>query len=279
MKTTRKDFLKTVGAGMLGAATLGTSQAFGEKSKMTEKLNLGITSYSFREFSLNEAIAMTQILGIKNMSLKSMHMPLENNLEQIKASAAKVRDAGIDLYGAGVIYMKSGDEVNKAFEYAKAADLRVIIGVPNHDLLPLVNEKVKEYDIIVAIHNHGPGDDLYPSPDDVYEKVQNFDNRMGLCLDIEHTFRIGQDPAQKARQYADRLYDVHFKDVDRVGKEGSTVECGRGVMDLPTFLETLLKIKYQGVVALEYEKDGDDPLPGTAESIGYARGVMDTLNK
>ncbi len=276
MKGTRKDFLKTIGAGLL-VTTLGTLPAFGKTSKMAEKLNFGIASYSFRKFSLEEVIVMTKRLNISNMGLKSMHMPLNSSPEQIKASAAKVRNAGINLYGAGVIYMNSEVEVDNAFDYARAADLKVIIGVPRHELLSLVNKKVKEYDIRVAIHNHGPGDDLYPSPDDVYEKIKNLDERIGLCLDIGHTFRIGQDPAKKAKQYAKRLIDIHFKDVDKAEKEGTTVECGRGAIDLPEFLKTLVSIRYQGIVALEYEKDENDPLPGAAESIGYARGVMDVL--
>ena len=277
MKGTRKDFLKTVGAGMLGAATLGTLPVFGKTSKMTEKLNFGIASYSFREFSLEDAIIMTKRLDLKHMALKSMHMPLDSSPEQIKATAGKVRAAGIDLYGAGVIYMKTEAEVNIAFAYAYAADLKVIIGVPNHDLLPLVNEKVKEYNIKVAIHNHGPGDDLYSSPDDVYEKIKDLDKRMGLCLDIGHTFRIGQDPVQMARKYANRLLDVHFKDIDKAAEDGENIECGRGVMDLPPLLQVLQEVKYEGIVALEYEKNGQDPLPGAAESIGYARGIMDVL--
>ncbi len=276
MKGTRKDFLKTIGIGMLGTM-IGALPAFGKVSKMEDILNFGMASYSLREFSLEDAIEMTKRLSIGYMSLKSMHMPLNNSPEQIKVAAAKVRNAGIHLYGAGVIYMNSEDDVNNAFNYAKAADIKVIIGVPKHDLLSLVNKKVKEYDIKVAIHNHGPGDDLYPSPDNVYEKIQNLDKRIGLCLDIGHTFRIGQDPAEKAKQYANRLIDIHFKDVDKAAKEGTTVECGRGAIDLPAFLKTLVSIRYQGIVALEYEKDGNDPLPGAAESIGYARGVMDVL--
>jgi len=153
----------------------------------------------------------------------------------------------------------------------------VIIAVPDHDLLPLVNEKVKKYNLKVAIHNHGPGDDLYSSPNDVYEKIKKLDKRIGFCLDIGHTFRIGQDPVEMARKYTNRLYDIHFKDIDKAGKDGAYVECGRGVMDLRPFLQLLQEINYQGVVSFEYEKDGEDPLPGAAESVGYAHGILDTL--
>ncbi|MCB0847902.1 MAG: sugar phosphate isomerase/epimerase, partial [Bacteroidetes bacterium] len=104
--------------------------------------------------------------------------------------------------------------------------------------------------------------------------VKNLDPRIGLCIDIGHTIRIGLDPATEIKRFADRLYDMHFKDVDKAQPEGATVEIGRGVIDIPGIVKTLKKIKYSGVVALEYEKDADDAIPGLAESVGYVRGIL-----
>lgn len=276
MKYSRKSFLKLAGAGAL-ALGVQTKVAANPPVKKTHELILGLASYTLRSFSLEETIKMTQRLGLKHIALKSMHLPLDSSESQIKSAAVKVREAGLDLYGAGVIYMKSEAEVNNAFAYAKAAGMKVIIGVPNPELLPLVERKVKETNIKVAIHNHGPGDKVYPSPDTIMDKIKNLDARIGLCIDIGHTFRIGQDPAQKAKQYADRLYDVHLKDVNLANEKGGPLEIGRGIMDIPAFLKTVQKIKYTGVVAIEYEKDGKDPMPGLAESTGYIRGVLDGM--
>ena len=173
--------------------------------------------------------------------------------------------------------MTSEAEVRQAFNYAKTAGMRVIIGVPNHDLLPLVDQMVQEYNIPVAIHNHGPGDELYPSPESVYEKIRGLDPRIGLCIDIGHTMRIGQDPTEAFERYSDRVLDIHIKDVTAATAEGTTVEIGRGVIDIPKFLKALIQRRYQGIVSLEFEKDGADPLPGSAESIGYINGVLATL--
>ena len=150
----------------------------------------------------------------------------------------------------------------------------MIIGVPNHDLLELVNKKVQQYDIGVAIHNHGPTDKVYPTPESAYEKIKNLDKRIGLCIDIGHTQRSGIDPSEPAAKYVDRLLDVHVKDVSQASAAGNTVEIGRGVIDIPKFMRTLIKINYRGIVALEYEKDSKDPLAGAAESIGYLQGVL-----
>jgi inosose dehydratase len=164
--------------------------------------------------------------------------------------------------------------VNRAFEYAEAAGMQTIIGVPEPKLLPLVNEKVEQYHIKVAIHNHGPGDKRYPTPDSAYEKVINLDKRIGICNDVGHTMRAGIDPAESMKKFANRLLDVHIKDVTEATANGRNVEVGRGVIDIPALLETLIEIEYAGVAAFEYEKDEDDPLPGLAESVGYIRGVL-----
>ena len=281
---TRRNFLKSSGlvlaTGMIPIASGSCKKEQTVSVKITRGINLplGIASYSFRKYSLDETISMSNRLGIKYLALKSMHMPLDWNPDQIKEAADKVRQAGIDLYGAGVVYMNSEEEVNQAFEYAKLAGMKVIIGVPKHELLDLTEEKIKEYNIKVAIHNHGPGDDLYPSPESVIEKIKDRDPRFGLCMDIGHTQRIGLDPAADAEKYMDRLLDVHIKDVTASTAEGETVEIGRGVIDIPSFLSVLEENKYSGIVSFEYEKDENDVLPGISESIGYVRGVMDAIS-
>ena len=274
MKLTRGQFLKTVG--LSATATLTTFSGFSTPASapLEAKFNLGLASYTLRKLNLNEVIDVCKRLRLSTIALKSMHMPLESSAEEIRSMAAKVREAGLNLYGAGVIYMKTKQEVDDAFEYASNAGLEMIVGVPNHDLLPQVNELVKQHNIKLAIHNHGPGDDLYSSPNDVYAKIKDLDKRIGFCIDIGHVVRIGEDPVPMIAKYKDRLYDMHLKDVDKAQSDGKPVEIGRGVIDIPAVIKALNKIKYQGYVALEYEKDGDNPVPGLAESIGYVRGVM-----
>lgn len=275
MNVSRKNFLRSLGlgAGTLAGATL--LPGF-HPAPTAHSLTLGLASYTLREFTLDETIAMTKRVNLTHIALKSMHMPLESAESQIKTIAQTVRDAGLNLYGVGVIYMKTAEQVDQAFAYAKMAGISVIIGVPNYDLLARAEEKVKETNIKLAIHNHGPGDDVYPGPDTIYEKIKNLDTRIGICMDIGHTRRIGQDPSAMAKKYASRLYDIHLKDVDKEGKDGVPVELGRGIIDIPGFLSTLQKIKYTGVVGLEYEKDGKDPMPGMAECVGYTHGVLDS---
>jgi len=241
------------------------------------EFELGLASYTLRELDLDDTVVTAKRLALRHIAFKSFHLPLESSREYIEQVARKVKEAGLDLYGASVVYMNNESQVEQAFNYAAAAGMRVIIGVPRPNLLPLVESKVKQYDIKVAIHNHGPGDKVYPLPETVYEKVRGLDERIGLCIDIGHTTRAGGDPSACIREFADRLYDVHVKDVSAATPTGRDVEVGRGVIAIPEILRTLVAINYSGVVAFEYEKDAQDPVPGLAESVGFVRGVLATI--
>jgi inosose dehydratase len=276
----RRSFLKLTGLGIAAATVPGLASATvsqSESSKSAFSFQLGVASYSFREFSQEQALDMTLRCGINRISFKSMHLPLDSNTETIKKAVALCKEKGITLYGGGVIYMKTKEEVDQAFEYAKAAGMEMIIGVPNHELLDYVEGKVKEYNIKVAIHNHGPGDLVYPSAESAYVLIKNRDKRMGLCIDIGHTKRIGRDPEQDLKDFFDRVFDVHIKDVTKAEKDGTTCIIGHGVINFPSFLKSVIKLGYKGTLALEYEAEGKDPLPGMMESFGYVRGVLAML--
>ena len=186
----------------------------------------------------------------------------------------KFKSAGINVYTVGVVYMKTQESVDQAFEYAKMAGVKMIVGAPDYALLPYVEKKIKTYDFRLAIHNHGPDNPLYPNATDIWNHIKDLDSRIGICIDIGHTTRDGQDPSVDILKYGSRIYDMHVKDVDKASKEGITVEMGRGIIDIPKVVATLRKIKYTGSCSLEFEKDMKDPLPGIAESIGYFKGVM-----
>jgi sugar phosphate isomerase/epimerase len=217
---------------------------------------------------------MMKRIGVRNLSLKDFHMPMNSTQEQINSVLEKFKVAGISIYTVGVIYMKTMDSVDQAFEYARMAGVKMIIGAPNYELLPYVEKKIKSYDFKIAIHNHGPDNPLYPNATDIWNHIKDLDSRIGICIDIGHTTRDGQDPSVDILKYKSRLYDIHIKDVDKATKEGKTIEMGRGIINIPKVVGTLRKIKYSGCCSLEFEKDMKDPLPGIAESIGYLRGVM-----
>ncbi len=279
----RRDFLKVAGMGVIAATVSSYTNTpvvktdNKKKKKKEAKFKLGIASYSLRNFPLDEALDMTLRCGVDRICLKSYHLPLEADDKTIKETIDICHKKGITLYGGGVIYMKTKKDVDQAFEYAQKAGMKLIVGVPNHELLKYTEQKVKEYDIKLAIHNHGPNDKLYPSAESAYNLIKDMDKRMGLCVDIGHTKRINRNPEQDIEDFFDRVFDVHMKDVDKAANDGKTVIIGRGVIDFPSFFESVIDLGYKGTLALEYEIDKDDPLPGMMESFGYVKGVLATL--
>ena len=273
----RRGFLKLAGAGVLaaGATSLYTSPGItASLDKAINTFSIGMAGYTFREFTVEKTIEMMKRIAVTNLSLKDFHMPMNSSQEQINVVIQKFKSAGINVYTVGVVYMKTQESVDQAFEYAKMAGVKMIVGAPDYALLPYVEKKIKTYDFKMAIHNHGPDNPIYPNATDIWNHIKDLDVRIGICIDIGHTTRDGQDPSVNILKYRSRIFDMHVKDVDKAAKEGITVEMGRGIIDIPKVIETLRKIKYSGMCSLEFEKDMSDPLPGIAESIGYLKGVM-----
>jgi inosose dehydratase len=276
----RRNFLKAAGLGVAATALPGLAGALVNpfpEQKGKFKFKLGVASYSVRKFTREEAIDMTLRCGVNLITFKDMHLPLDSDRATINNAVALCKAKGIELYGGGVIYMRNREQADQAFEYAKAAGMEMIVGVPAHELLEYVEGKVKQYDIKLAIHNHGPGDELYPSAESAYVRIKNMDKRMGLCIDIGHTKRIDRDPEQDLTDFADRVYDIHIKDVTAPTAKGTTCIIGRGVINFPSFMKAVVKSGYAGTLALEYEAEADDPLPGMMESFGYVKGIMAML--
>lgn len=239
-----------------------------------ETFKLGIAGYTFHKFDLDKTLETLKTTDVQYLCIKDFHLSFSSTDDEIKAFHSKLAEYGVTGYGVGPIYMKTKEEVDRAFDYAKRVGVKLIVGVPNYELLPYVSEKVAEYDMQYAIHLHGPDIELYPDADDVWENVKDLDPRMGMCLDIGHDRRNGKDPVADLEKYHSRVFDVHLKDVTGATKLGYSVEVGRGILDIPGFVRMLRKVKYSGVVSLEHERDMDNPFMGIAESIGYFRGVV-----
>ncbi|MCK5820531.1 MAG: sugar phosphate isomerase/epimerase [Bacteroidales bacterium] len=239
-----------------------------------ECFKLGIAGYTFANFDLDKTLETLQRTDVHYLCIKNFHLPLTSTVEQIEAFHAKLKSADVIGYAVGPLYMKTEEEVDQVFEYAKKVGVNTIVGIPTYDLLPYVSKKVAEYDLKYAIHLHGPDIDKFPDADDVWENVKDLDPRMGMCLDIGHDRRNGKDPVLDLKKYHSRVFDIHLKDVTGASKQGYSVEVGRGILDIPAFVKMLREVNYTGVVSLEHERNMDNPFMGIAESIGYFRGVI-----
>ena len=276
---TRRSLLGTVpGALALSAMAGGNLQAQEYKIKGAD-IKLGVASYSFRKFKREQAIQMTKELGTPYLNVKDFHLALDSTPEQIDAAKKEFADAGIILVGCGnVTFAKDDDaDIRSKFEYAKRAGFPLIVCAPTHTTLPKLEKYVKEYNIKIAVHNHGPEDKNFPTPQSVLEVVKNMDPRCGLCMDIGHTSRTGVDIVASIAEAGPRLLDMHTKDLRDPMAKDSQSPVGEGKLPIPQIFAQLAKMKYTGSVNLEYEIDDNDPMPGMKKSFTYMRKVLDEL--
>ncbi len=301
---TRRAVLKRFAVGASALPFLGSAMIGAEKKSSDKKaapaaapeptyrsfpdgrengLRLGVTSYSTRNLSLEATIETMKILRITNLALYKAHCNWEGaTVDECRAVGEKLKAAGLTLTGSGVINLPNDEaKARQAFENVKAARMATMVCKPAKDAFPLVEKLAKEYDQKLAIHNHGPEDKEYPTPDVVWSAIQSLDSRIGLCIDVGHTARAGADPIAAIKKYAARLYDVHMKDsVAVVGSQKDVpIEVGAGRLDVPAFLRALREVRYDGVVTFEYEKVANNPVTGLAESVGYVRGVLAAMPK
>ncbi|HEY7501378.1 MAG TPA: sugar phosphate isomerase/epimerase [Vicinamibacterales bacterium] len=269
----RREFLTTVAAASLLPRM--TAHAAAQKAPGPDRLKLGVASYSLRKFPFDKALEMAKACDAKYINFKDVHLPRTDPPEAIRAARAKTEAAGFTILGGGTITMANDEAaVRKDFEYARLAGMPLIVAAPSTDSLDVVEKLAKEFQIRIAIHNHGPEDKYFPSPYDVYKAIKGRDKHMGLCVDIGHTWRAGVDPSKAVLELRDRVYDLHVKDLANLKERDSQVIVGKGAIDFPALFRALIKIGYTGHVGLEYEIDVDNPLPGMQQSFAYMRGVL-----
>ncbi len=242
-------------------------------------IKLGVATYSLREFKQRpQVIEMLKAIQAPWISIKDVHLaqPPKSTLEQVTAGAKEFTDAGFKIMSGGNVDMKETtvDGLRVHFEYAKAAGMPMMVCAPTHDNIKLIEGLVKEYDIRIAIHNHGPEDKHFPTPESVLEVVRSLDRRCGLCMDIGHSARTGVNLIDTIASAGDRLFDMHVKDLRDASDKASQCDVGDGVLPFPGIFKQLKKMNYEGCVNLEYEINAKDPLPGMQRSFSYMRGVL-----
>jgi len=243
-------------------------------------IRLGVASYTFRNFNRAQLIGFMQQLHVFELNAKDVkdHLPMDP--QQEAAALADYAAAGIKLHAVGAVYFEKSEDadIRSKFEYCKRAGINVIVaGDPTPENLPRIEKFVKEYDIRIAIHNHGPEDKLWHSPLDVLKAVRNMDPRIGCCIDVGHAVRAGTDVVQAIHEVGPRLFNIHMKDLTNFESKESQVAVGEGIIDIRQIFGALIATKYGGFVDLEYEIHPDDPMPGVIASFAYMRGVLEGM--
>jgi sugar phosphate isomerase/epimerase len=289
--SSRRSFL-AASAAAAAAPALSWGEAAAPRAR-AHRLKLGVASYSLRKFTLEQALEMCKELEVAYINIKDFHIPMNDPPEKIQEARKKIEGAGLTIMGGGTItFQNDAAQVRRAFEYARHASFPLMVTaldakIPKEAepaVLDIVEKMIREFDIKVAMHNHGPEDKHFPAPQDVMKLVSGRDKRFGLCVDIGHTARAGVDPVQAVRECRDRVLDLHLKDLRQVQDTAerkardSQTEVGKGVLDIPGLFRTLQQMGFTGHLGLEYEINADNPLVGMKESFAYMRGVLDAIS-
>ena len=279
----RRDFVRS--SALVAAAFTAASDLFaltlGQPSPdEAPPIRLGVASYTFRNFTRAQMMAFLKQLNVLALNCKDVKDHLPTDPQQEAAALADYAAAGINLHAAGTIYFPKDEDadIRAKFEYCKRAGISVIVaGDPAPATLPRIEKFAKEYDLRIAIHNHGPEDKLWSSPLDVLKAVKGMDQRIGCCIDVGHTVRAGTDVVQAIQEAGPRLHNMHMKDLTNFQDKESQVAVGEGKMPVRKIFESLIAQKYKGFVDLEYEIHPDDPMPGLIASFAYMRGILADL--
>lgn len=228
---------------------------------------LGLQTWTCRNMTFDQVVDFAVKHGIKQIQFIAAHLDPNGPKEETLRKKAILDQKGLVAYTFGVSRTSTDKAANrKLFEFAKLMGMKLIIVEPR-DMAEWDNleELVKEYDIKLAIHNHGRGT-VYGDPATVKKVLAERDRRIGVCLDIGHVVGAGFDAAEVFRGYGDRVYDMHFKDktvqTDPNGKRTPVdTEIGKGDTNYPALFAEIKKSGWSGVMAIETDSKAfaEDP--------------------
>ena len=278
----RRGFLSSA-AVAAGGVLLTGRPAFAEPDPYGG-FNVGLQSYTLRAFDATKALEHTKMLGVKYWESFPKHVPMSTLPATVGESKKLLADSGVTLLSYGVVRFTSDEtEARRAFDFAKAMGIVSLSADPEPDraTFDLLDKLVGEYDVAIAIHNHGPGH-RYNKADDVLKWLENRHAKIGACVDTGHYLRSDESPVEVIQKFGPRVHGVHLKDVRTVkspeeqekiaptltkNRQGMLKKenkvftvLGEGELDTVGVLKALKKLNYQNCVALEYEESEQNPL-------------------
>ena len=270
---TRRSFLAASAAtGLVAWSSPGRAAA-------AAPLNLGIQLYSLRGFGVEEALRHARDIGFRFVEFYPGMWPINADAEAIAAMKKRLADLGLTATAHGVNrFTKDAAANRKMFEFAKAAGIRTFSADPDPDSFDSLNELVKEFDVRIAIHNHGPGH-RYNKAVDVLKAVEKYDQRIGACADLGHYIRSGERPVDVIRVLAGRLYGVHLKDFAEMQDKTKGVVLGKGHIDPQAVMAALVAAKFpaDGALSIEYEENPQNPIEDLKACEQVARAAIAKL--
>jgi sugar phosphate isomerase/epimerase len=253
-----------------------------------EKLGwrVGVHSYTFRLFSIFDAIDKAQALGVKYMSVsgsvsldgKDRIKTTDLSPESMAAIQQKLAAAGIKLLNMGVVQLPADEKQSRAvFEFARKMGIGMLVAEPEPDALDTVEKLCREFNIRVAIHNH-PKPSRYWNPDTVLAALEGRSPLLGACADTGHWIRSGINPVEAVKKLEGRILCFHFKDLNERSPQAHDVPWGNGVGDIKGVLTEMKRQKFHGDFLVEYEHNWENSSPEIAQGLKYFEAVCSELS-
>ncbi len=267
----RRQFLIASSAAAVGASLPRVASAANDHG-----FKLGIQLYSLRGFKIDQALKYASELGFEQVEFYSGMLATDASPDEIKATRKKVADLGMSISAHGVNRLTKDAGANrKIFEFAKSLGIPTITADPDPDSFDNLDELVKEFDIRIAIHNHGPRH-RYNKAVDVLNAIEGHDERIGACADLGHYIRSGQGATEVIRLLQGRLYGIHLKDFAEMKDKSEGVILGKGHLDVEGVFRALTAVGFpeNGAISLEYEENPKDPIDDIRQCVVVAKAAM-----
>lgn len=246
---------------------------------VASNLKLGLQLYSLRNFPLDVALQHAKDLGFEQVEFYSGMFPIDSSDEKIAEVVGKVKALGLSISAHGVNPFGKDFAANRRiFEFAKKAGLKTITAGPAPESMDNLNDLVKEYNIRIAIHNHGPKD-RFNKVADLLKALEGRDERIGACADLGHYIRSGEKPVEVIRSLQGRLFGVHLKDFATMEDKAKGVLLGQGHLQCDAVFDAMVKAKFpaDGALSLEYEENPDNPIEDIRKCVATAKKALSTV--
>jgi sugar phosphate isomerase/epimerase len=233
---------------------------------------MGIQTYTLRNFNLADTLRHIAGLGLHYAEFFSSHLAVNADDATIKSLHADLDRAKIKIVAHGVnAFSKNHDANRKLFEFAKRVGFKTLTADPSPDSFDSLDKLCEEYQIRIAIHNHGPGN-RYAKLENVKKAVKDRHKLIGSCVDTGHALRSDEDPVKWVAELGPRVFGVHIKDVKEKKDRTYDVIIGSGHLDLVELFKTLRKIKFpaDGAMSLEYEANPQNPIDDVSKCLAKA---------
>ncbi len=248
---TRRVFVKSAAAALAATAV---------PLRASTQLNIGIGTYSYHNLSMDAMIVQLNALKVREIEMSRGEFMLMNHPtdDLFRSARAKFDQAGIDCVSYYAATIKEDADLENAVRFARILGVGNITGDATGGILNQIDRRLTQEKLTFGIHNHYfKGQKFaYESPEDVLNALRGLSNTVGATADVGHFASCGHDPVDALRKLGPRLKLVHLKDIQAVDGEVNVL-LGKGISKIPEVMTELRRQNFSGLVAVEYEKEGD----------------------